>query len=186
MHYENVVNVENNADRMMFTSGNPGGYSRTDSLNSIMQFDHIIISHGDGTIDDETNITRLLSGVLPRSPELIDGHLSVIEQDLNGWELLDGYSGQFGYRGPIMHSSEFIGGKMADHILENAGYYVAIVAETSDVTPDGEAIEPDGWAVAYKPIAMLNMPTPTPLDCLSMGSHHSNDRVTVHCGRTTL
>lgn len=97
-------------------------------LNEVMQFDHVIRVHADGSVTDEPGI---------REPELHDSEVSP------GWTLLDGYSGQSGYSGPIMHASEFIGGGMARDILAEPGVYVALVDYPSD--NDGE---PDGWAVA--------------------------------------
>lgn len=62
-----------------------------------------------------------------------------------GWTLIDGYSGQHGYSGPIMHASEYIGGRMVDAILAMDGWYVAVACETLD---DGD--EPAGWALAHR------------------------------------
>jgi hypothetical protein len=62
--------------------------------------------------------------------------------------LLDGFSGQYGYSGPIMHPSEFIGGGMERHIRETPGLYVAVVVTDLDVDDgDDDAV---GWAVAYR------------------------------------
>ena len=67
-----------------------------------------------------------------------------------GWDgLLEGFTGQYGYRGPIMHESEYIGGGLATYILENPGWYVAVAvnAPDNDGTYSGEVA---GWAIAYK------------------------------------
>lgn len=72
------------------------------------------------------------------APELFDEEVSP------GWTLLNGWSGQDRYPGPIMHASEYIGGRMAAWILENPGVYVALVSYDLDDL-DGE---PFGWAVA--------------------------------------
>lgn len=101
-----------------------------ETLNNFMEFDHVIRVHPDGTVSEPEGIY---------APELHEGELSG-----NGWTLLNGYSGQQGYRGPIMHASEFIGGGMADDILSAPGLYVSLV----DGTDDGE---PEGWAVAFTP-----------------------------------
>lgn len=99
-----------------------------DNLNQLMEFDHVIRVHEDGTVMEEPNTY---------APELHDGEL-----EGNGWTLLDGYSGQYGYSGPIMHDSEYIGGGMADDILSTPGVYVALVDYPLDDS------EPEGWAVA--------------------------------------
>lgn len=99
-----------------------------DNLNDVMEFDHVIEVHPDGSVTDST--------VYP--PEL-DG-----ETVSDGWVLLTGYSGQYRYTGPIMHPSEYIGGGMADDILARPGRYVALVVYAYDES------EPDGWIVAYQ------------------------------------
>lgn len=107
-----------------------------DALNSVMEFDHVIRVHEDGSVTDEPNIF---------APELLAFEGGELE-DLGSWELLDGYSGQHGYSGPIMHNSEYIGGGMADDILSTPGVYVALVCTWLDTPEDEDNIE--GWAVA--------------------------------------
>ena len=102
-----------------------------DTLNDVMEFDHVIRVHPDGSITEPRDI---------HAPDLFDGELQC---GTRAWSLMNGYSGQHGYSGPVMHSSEFIGGRMADDILTCPGLYVALVDMPSD---DGD---PDGWAVAY-------------------------------------
>lgn len=67
------------------------------------------------------------------------------------WEPLTGYSGQYGYRGACMHSSEFIGGGLARDILNNDGTYclVAVYSWDTESVPseNGYGAEPDSWAV---------------------------------------
>lgn len=99
-------------------------------LNEIMEFDHVIEVHPDGKITERPDVY---------APELHDGELLD-----DGWGLLNGFSGQDRYAGPIMHPSEFIGGGMERFIRENPGVYVALVDYPGDET------EPDGWAVAYR------------------------------------
>jgi len=100
---------------------------RKSTLNDVMGFDHVIVIGEGGTVADAQGIY---------APELHDGEVSP------GWTLLNGYSGQDRYSGPIMHASEFIGGGMADDILSTPGVYVALVDYAGD---DSES---DGWAVA--------------------------------------
>lgn len=103
------------------------------TLNDIMEFDHVIEVHQDGSVTHRADIY---------APELVDDTVS------DGWELLNGYSGQYLYSGPVMHSSEFIGGRMADDILSTPGIYVAVVATTTDKEFAEDNIY--GWAVARK------------------------------------
>lgn len=107
-----------------------------DNLNSVMEFDHVIRVQGDGTVTDaEPDVW---------APNLYDGEL----ESSSKWALMKGWSGQDRYFGPIMHDSEYIGGRMADAILETPGLYVAIVCY---YLGDAEAdeIDSEGWAVAY-------------------------------------
>ena len=105
------------------------------TLNDRMDFDHVIRVTDDGEVVDGP------AGVY--APTLWDGEL-----DSGRWEMLNGYSRQDGYPGPIMHSSEYIGSSMARDILAKPGVYVAVVAEYSpeDDDPDGEPVA-EGWAV---------------------------------------
>ena len=100
------------------------------ALSHYMDFDSPITVHDDGTVTSADDIY---------APDLHDGELYSPK-----WALMTGYSGQYGYSGPIMHPSEFIGGRMANDILDQPGTYVALVDYPTD--PDDE---PDGWAVAY-------------------------------------
>lgn len=102
----------------------------TQPLTDIMEFDHVIEIRPDGAIVERPDIY---------APELYDGELAD-----EGWALLNGFSGQDRYAGPIMHPSEFIGGGMERFIRENPGIYVSLVDYPSDDS------EPDGWAVAYR------------------------------------
>ena len=60
----------------------------------------------------------------------------------SGWEFVDGYSGQHGYSGPVMHVSEFLGGRMAEDVLDTPGVYVVCAVEDLD-DPDN----PAGWVL---------------------------------------
>jgi hypothetical protein len=97
-----------------------------------MEFDHVIRVNEDGSISDVRGIY---------APSLCDDEL-----DSARWELLDGYSGQYNYSGPIMHNSEYIGGSLERDIRETPGVYVALVSYyLSD--DDNEGTE-EGWAIA--------------------------------------
>lgn len=98
------------------------------TLNDYMEFDHVVVVHDDGSVTDAEGVY---------APELYGDELMSDQ-----WSLLDGFSGQHGYSGPLMHQSEYIGGGMERYILENPGTYVALVS----VDPDGD--DPTEWAVA--------------------------------------
>jgi hypothetical protein len=98
------------------------------ALNDVMEIDHVIRVWPDGTVSEPRDV---------HAPELFDGEVG------GAWTLMNGYSGQYGYSGPLMHASEFIGGYMALDILKVAGWYVALV----NTEPDDS--DPTSWAVAY-------------------------------------
>lgn len=104
------------------------------TLSNMMDFDHVIEVHADYTITD-------CPGVY--GPSLYwDGDTHYLDGD--GWELINGYSRQDRYAGPIMHESELIAGGIADEIRGNPGVYVALVCYVLD--EDDVA----GWAIARK------------------------------------
>lgn len=52
------------------------------------------------------------------------------------WDALSGFTGQYGYNGPMMHPSEYVSGGLARWITETPGTYVYV-----------EVGDGDGWAV---------------------------------------
>lgn len=117
-------------------------------LGALMEIDHVIQVHADGRVTDAP------PGIY--APEVYDGEVQP------GWTLMNGYSGQHGYAGPIMHPSETIRGKLAEDILAEPGIYVAVVStvldgleecdDCADMDEGGpcDSHDVDGWAVARK------------------------------------
>lgn len=105
-------------------------------LNDIMEFDHVIHVHSDGTVTDDDTAGQY-------APDMHDGSIEPGSE----WTLLSGWSGQYNYGGPSMHASEFVGGRLAEHVLSTPGYWVTVV----DYPSDGS--EPDGWGLAHTPCA---------------------------------
>lgn len=109
------------------------------NLNGFMSFDHIV------EIDEEGNYTTYTG-------DLYAPHIYDEELDDDKWELIThGYTGQHGYSGPIMHNSEFIGGRLERDILSEPGLYVALVAYYDNDDEETKEAEPtimEGWAVA--------------------------------------
>ena len=67
-----------------------------------------------------------------------DGGLEVQSEEWEAWST--GMSNQWGYTGPIMHPSEYLGGGMAQTLLDEPGTYV--ITEVDDLDdPDA----PPGW-----------------------------------------
>lgn len=121
------------------------------SLNETMSFDHVVRVLEDGTVVDGRGPYMEVSMYKGDDGQWHD-EFSLPE----GWALMTGYSGQQSYSGPVMHSSEFIGGGMERDILGTPGLYVAMTVEcdcgyTEEFcTPEsGCDCEPAGWVVAY-------------------------------------
>lgn len=109
---------------------------KPEDLNKLMEFDHPIRVHADGTVSEPKGFY---------APNLMDDEI-----DSSQWSFFtDGYSGQSGYSGPIMHNSEFIGGSLARDVLATPGIYVAIVANWSSDDDDSSDTEDtsEGWAI---------------------------------------
>lgn len=86
---------------------------------------------------------------------LIDG---LRERD-SEWSAISGFTGQWSYHGSVMHPSEYVGNRMAEHlaeITEDEPYVFVFVPV--DVEPDDEddAPEPAGWTVLYAPYVKLS------------------------------
>ncbi len=130
-----------------------------DKLDDVMEFDHVIRVNADGTVTDRVEGAPYFDEAA--RCYLVDPEAWLWEDEFNlpeGWSLMNGYSGQQGYRGPVMHTSEYIGGGMARDILETPGDYVLLAVESdcgytqefcSEET--GCDCEPAGWVVATKP-----------------------------------
>lgn len=105
-------------------------------LNELVEFDCPFRVTEDGQVE-----TGPFEGVYAPEVHHDDESDVVIEGD-GWWAWSTGYTGQFGYAGPVMHASEFIGGRMERDLLEEPGVYVVTSVETLD---DSE--EAAGWIV---------------------------------------
>ena len=129
-----------------------------ETLSSIMDFDHVIQVHEDGTVTHDNGGHS--APVLTMEVDADGQSIHANDEDLigqakaSGWTFVDGFSSQYRYHGPVMHSSERIGGNMARAILETPGYYVSLVVECegpeSDSDENENPLAPAGWAVAYR------------------------------------
>ena len=89
------------------------------------------------------NTVEGVSGV--RAPEVYNDDETDIMICGDGWTALRGITGQWGYNGPIMHSSEFVGSSVARAMVESAGresVFALVIVECVD--DDGA---PAGWAI---------------------------------------
>lgn len=122
-------------------------------LDGVMEFNHVIEVHPGGYVTEPRGYYTDELGIVDSDEDgqILDEHERewIESARRSGWELLTGHSGQDRYTGPIMHPSEFIGGGLAEYILDRPGLYVAIVVELLPKDDDGET-EPAGWAIAYR------------------------------------
>jgi hypothetical protein len=97
------------------------------------EFDSVFEVMEDGTIVECPRI---------HAPELLDDQLDSLM-----WEFAsEGYTGQYGYNGPIMHNSEFFGGRLREDILSTPGIYALVVSCYFSET-DYDEYDVEGWAV---------------------------------------
>jgi hypothetical protein len=123
------------------------------ALNDLMEFDHVVRVHPDGTVTDAEDgwwAPEVYIDV-DEDGQALDNSDEELARMVSPWRLMDGYSGQYRYSGPVMHASEFIGGRMEDDIRERPGVYVACVVECLGPNPGAdENEEPAGWVVCYQ------------------------------------
>lgn len=122
------------------------------SLNELMSFGHVVMSNGEGNVTDQ-GFPDILANEVVYLVLNSDGQSvsDKLEDVYPGWSALAGFTGQYGYNGPVMHPSEYIGGGLERYIRENAGYYVAVVVDGLYDDEAGES-ESIGWAVLFKEI----------------------------------
>jgi hypothetical protein len=93
-------------------------------------------------------------GVYAPSVYLYEGDRAETIDDQR-WRLLShGWTGQYGYNGPVMHASEFIGEGIAEQLAEMAEDYRAFAIVAVDFIPedeDDQSTEPVGWAIVGLP-----------------------------------
>jgi len=135
----------------------------TDNLNALIEFDSPFTVEPGGVIADTPGV-RAPSVERDRDFDyLVDGTCPIdsVWQAFSG-----GYTGQYGYRGPIMHAAETLSGALAADILATPGVYVVCAVE-APCTPDDPCFpdepdyceeygcdsEPAGWIVLHRDTA---------------------------------
>ncbi len=122
-------------------------------LNDLMEIDHVVRVHPDGTVTDAEDgwwAPEVYVNVDADGQCLADSD-EELYRIVSPWRLMTGYTGQYAYHGPVMHASEFIGGRIEDDIRERPGVYVACVVECRGPDRDAdENEEPAGWVVCYQ------------------------------------
>lgn len=120
-----------------------------DNLNDVLGFDTGAIEvHEDGTVTRVDTYSPEVVVDVDKDGQITDQAEDDMEDSVQeqGWEMLHGWTGQSGYRGPIMRASEYIGGRLAEYILEEPGTYAVASVETSDPEDEDAA----GWAILRK------------------------------------
>lgn len=109
-----------------------------EQLQRAMDFDHPIVVNEDGTITDAVE-------VYAPAVHHVEGaqHPHDVEIDSDQWVTWSvGYTGQHSYNGAVMHSSEFIGGRLADDLLAEPGTYVVCAVEVYPADNPWSALDP--------------------------------------------
>lgn len=122
-----------------------------DTLNDVMPLDHVIRVHEDGTVSHPRGeyAPELVNVLDAEGYSLPDSDAELHRQArADGWELETGWTGQYGYNGPGMHESEYVGGYLADHILAAPGLWVAV--PIIDLGHDDETSSITSWALAHR------------------------------------
>jgi hypothetical protein len=120
-------------------------------MNDRMEFDHPVRVEADGSVTESVPGVYAPESVIDTDEDgqiLADDEAAWLDSlRRQGWEPLNGYSGQYLYSGPIMHPSEYIGGRLEDDILAEPGVYVVVSVECLGPDEDSDPEEPAGWAV---------------------------------------
>lgn len=157
-----------------------GSRGKGETLNSLMQMDHVIRVDAAGLVHDDVRDVYApeINMQTDDDGQILAEHDAALIDDLKraGWTAETGWTGQYGnHKGdPVMHVSEFIGGGLAEHIVSTPGYWVACAVDVdSEVCPNesptcklsdpcvmcvdesGEQREREaaGWVVLHRPLA---------------------------------
>jgi hypothetical protein len=123
-------------------------FARLGEQINAVDFDHVFYID-DGTL---TPAARTLVTTNHTAPDVeLDPSRDVTVS--GKWSAITGMTGQHGYRGAVMHPSEFIGAGIAQVLAEDypAGTLFAVVEvrDEDGSFPDGDPI---GWAIVYRKI----------------------------------
>lgn len=121
-------------------------------LDSLMGFEEVIAVTGHGRIVrvggvsvPEAHIGALDDDARSIMPEHDRALIAYFRR--HGWELETGWTGQQGdhRNNPLLHPSEYIGGRLEEHIRETPGLWVAV-----PVYDEGTGESTGYWAVAHR------------------------------------
>lgn len=119
-------------------------FDRIGEVIQSQEFDHPFILTPNGEVRDAPS-----SVVTPDVTNDPTGDVEVSQ----GWTALTGMTGQYAYNGAIMHPSEFIGGGIAERMVDEVrtfgsdGIFAIVEVRDDGTWPDGDPI---GWAIAMR------------------------------------
>jgi hypothetical protein len=117
-----------------------------ENLSDVMEFDRVIQVCQDGSVVEVRNLYAPNVYTSEISPDHWE-----LEELYGDWMWFTyGYTGQHGYNGPEMHSSEYIGGRLARDILETPGIYCAVEVYPSPLD-DTDDSGPESWGIVWIP-----------------------------------
>lgn len=120
-----------------------------DNLNRAMEFGRIVTVTVDGSVTEyagDDYMPEVVYLQLDSDGQSPDDNYSDVPA---GWSAMSGYTGQYGYNGPTMHPSEYVGGRLARAILDNPGDYVTVAVDGFMIDENSES-EPIGWAILFR------------------------------------
>lgn len=119
------------------------------NLNDFMEFDRVVEVGSGGEVSPAPGVwgPEQVWVELDDDGQMVSLDPADIHIEGRGWKLLNGFSGQHGYSGPIMHPSEVVGGGLERYIKSHPGRYVVVEVQGRDDETD--CWESVGWAVAY-------------------------------------
>lgn len=121
-----------------------GSREKGETLNSLMQMDHVIRVDENGLVHDDVRDVYApeINMQTDDDGQILAEHDAALIAELEraGWTAETGWTGQYGNHkdNPVMHVSEFVGGALAEHIIGTPGYWVACAVDVdSEVCPNG-------------------------------------------------
>ena len=104
----------------------------------------------DNSIEFDSAFIVLPNGEYSETGEYVPNVYNDAETDViiesSEWEALTGYTGQYGYNGAVLHSSEYFGGGLLKDVSEDLGgvYALTVVYDLED------ELDIIGWCVLRK------------------------------------
>ena len=97
-------------------------------------------------VDQEGRVTQVFRMYEPEVMH-VEGQQAPYDLEVMGsdWEPISGYTGQYAYKGAVMHPAEQFAGRMADDIIKRPGVYVIVEVRDDDGQFSGDT--PIGWVL---------------------------------------